>query len=329
MRGTVLTKAAYFTVFLIALTFLAAKVSAQDSVVTLRLSSPNPATHPYSVGAQKFAELVHKGTDGAVKVMVFPDNQLGNPGAVAQGVQLGTIEMGIVASAHLVPYFDGMAALDLPFLFPNVETAYAKLDGELGRVVARGLATKNIEVLTYFDGGFRNIFSTRGPVATPNDMQGLKIRVMNSPVTIDTIKALGGMPVPLAWGDLYTGLQQGVVNGGETGITQMWSQKFYEVAKYMSLTRSVFTAGPVIISKRRLESFSSDHQAAIRSAAKEAADFQRKLAQGEEVKMAEQLKAQGLTFNEVDLEKFRLAVKPVWEKFGARLPKDIMDQIAN
>lgn len=328
MRRFVLKKTAYAMISLMALTFLGSEAFARD-VVTLRLSSPNPASHPYTVGAQKFADLVSKATDGGVKVMVFPDNQLGNPGAVVQGVQLGTIEMGIVAGAHLAPYYDGMAALDLPFLFRNSEAAYAKLDGELGRILAKSLAPKNIEVLTYFDGGFRNIFNTRGPIAAPSDMQGLKIRVMDSTVTIDTIKALGGMPVPLAWGDLYTGLQQGVVNGGETGITQMWSQKFYEVAKYMSLTKSVFTAGPVIISKRKLESLPQNYQAAIRAAAKEAATFQRKLEQQEEVAMAEKLKAQGLQLNEVDSEQFRAAVKPVWEKFGAKFSKEVMAQIAN
>ena len=329
MRSTVLKKAAYASISFMALAFLGSEAFAQGDVVTLRLSSPNPASHPYSVGAEKLADLVSEATNGAVKITVFPDSQLGNPGSVAQSVQLGTIDMAILAAAHLAPYYDGMAALDLPFLFPNKEAAYSKLDGELGRILAKGIAPKNIDVLAYFDGGFRNIFTANQEIRTPSDLKGVKIRVMNSPVTIASIKALGGMPVPLAWGDLYTSLQQGVVSGGETGITQMWSMKFYEVTKYMSLTKGTFTAGPVIISKRRMESLPAEYQAAIRAAAKDAATFQRKLAQEAELEVADKLKAQGLKFIEVDPAKFRAAVKPVWEEFGERFPKEVMAQLTN
>lgn len=322
MRTTIL---ALFS--LLALTLSAPVTFAQDGSVTLRLSSPNPASHPYTVGARQFADAVAKATNGSVKIEVFPDNQLGSPAAVAQGVQLGTVDMAIVATAHLAPYNEQMAALDLPFLFPDRETAYAKLDGDLGALLAKGLEPKNIVLLTYFDGGFRNIFNSERPIRVPSDLNGLKLRVINSPVTINTMEALGGTPVPLAWSDLYTSLQQGVVSGGSTGITQMWSQKFYEVAKYMSLTNTVFTAGPIIISKRKLESLTPEQQAAIREAAAQAAEFQRNLAQEEEAKIAEKLKAEGLMFNDVDKEKFRAAVEPVWQKYGAKFSKEVMAQL--
>lgn len=307
----------------------ATAVMAQDASVTLRLSTPNPAAHPYSVGAYKFADLVREATGGTVTVEVFPDNQLGGPGAVAQGVQLGTIDMGIVATAHLAPYNGDAAAFDLPFLFSSKQEAYNKLDGAAGSLLSQGLEAKNIVALSYFDGGFRSLFNTQRPIHKPEDLNGMKLRAINSPVTIDSIAAMGGTPVPLAWSDLYSALQQGVVSGGETGPTQMWSQKFFEVAKYMSLTNSVFTAGPIIISKRRLESLSEAQQAAVRAAALEAAKFQRNLAEEEEKKVLARLAEAGVMFNDVDMESFRKAVEPVWQKYGERFSAGFMDELTN
>lgn len=317
-------KLATGTVGAVLLSFAMAPAGIAQGAVTLRLSSPNSATQPYTLGAKRFAELVKKATNGSVKVQVFPDNQLGSPTAVAQGVQLGTIDLGIVASAHLAPYNRQIGALDLPFLFPDKKAAYTKLDGALGAMLSRGLQPKNMLVLAWFDGGFRNIFNVRGPIKTPAGLKGLKMRVINSPVTIATMKALGATPVPLAWSELYTGLQQGVVDGGSTGITQMWSQKFYEVAKYVSLTHTVFTAGPLVISKRKFDSLSLSQRSAVRSAAKEAAQYQRQLEQKAEAATAKKLEAAGLKFNQVDKGKFRAAVKPVWNKYGKEFPPALM-----
>ena len=329
MKRNGLSNAMCAAAAILALTVLAPVANAQQKTVTLRLSTPNPASHPYTVGAKKFADLVSKATNGSVRVDVFPDNQLGSPAAVVQGVQLGTIDMGIVATAHLAPYNPEMASLDLPFLFADRKAAYSKLDGALGSMLAKGTEAKNIVVLTYFDGGFRNIFNARGPVFVPGDLHGLKLRVINSPVTIDTMDALGGTPVPLAWSDLYTSLQQGVVRGGSTGLTQLWSQKFYEICKFVSLTNTVFTAGPVIISKRKLEALTPAQQEAVRKAAVEATKFQRDLAQKAEGKIAAKLKAAGVKFNEVDKAKFRAAVKPVWDKYGKKFSNTLMENLTN
>ncbi|MDF1777153.1 MAG: TRAP transporter substrate-binding protein [Rhizobiaceae bacterium] len=304
-----------------------ASTIAQAQEVTIRLSSPNPASHPYTVGAQHFADAVAKATNGTVTVQIFPDNQLGSPQAVVQGVQLGTIDMGIVASAHLAPYNEQVAALDLPFLFDGREAAYDKLDGKLGELLNVGLAPKNIVVLTYFDGGFRNIFSKTGPIKTPGDLSGMKMRVINSPVTIDSMAAMGGTPVPLAWSELYPGLQQGVVVGGSTGITQIWSQKFFEVAKHVAMTKTVFTAGPLIISKRKFDMLTPEQQEAVMTAGREAATYQRDLAQTGEKELTKKLEQGGVTFNDVDLAAFRAAVQPVWDKYSDSFDEAVRNEL--
>lgn len=304
--------------------------AAAENKVTLRLSTPTASTHPYTEGAQKFADLVSLYTNGSVQVKVFPDNQLGSPTAVAQGLQLGTIDMGIVASAHLTSYDKLLSALDLPFLFKNRQDAYAKLDSPLGQELAKPLEKKNMLILGYFDGGFRDLFDKKGPVKSPADVKRMKLRmrVINSPVYIAYAKAIGASPAPLPWSELYTDLQQGIVDAADTGLAQIEAQKFYEVAKYVSLDQHTFTASPLIISLRKYNKLTASQQAAVKKAATEATDFERSKMQAAVQSDMATLKKQGVVFTQVDKAAFQEAVKPVWVQFEKELGAGLINKLS-
>lgn len=324
-----LKKLTRFAAILLLIGGVVATAAAQKTV-TLRLSTPTATDHPYTQGAQKFADLVSQYTNGTVEVKIFPNNQLGSPTAVAQGLQLGTIDMGIVASSHLTSYDNLLSALDLPFLFKNRQDAYAKLDSPLGQQLAKPLEKKNMLLLTYFDGGFRDLFDKKGPIKSPADIKSMKLRmrVINSPVYIAFAKAIGASPAPLPWSELYTDLQQGVVDAAETGIAQIEAQKFYEVAKYVSLDQHTFTASPLIISLRKYNQLSASQQDAVQKAAKQAADFERTKMQAAVQAGMETLKNQGVIFTQVDKAAFKEAVKPVWAQFEKELGSDLINKLS-
>ncbi|KJS23514.1 MAG: hypothetical protein VR72_01485 [Clostridiaceae bacterium BRH_c20a] len=295
--------------------------------ITLKLSHPTNESHPYHIGAKKFSELVNQKTNGQVDIEIFPNNSLGGPKETAQGLQLGTIDLGIAASAHLVSYNKNFGVLDIPFLFKDPDNAHKVLDSEVGTNLGKSLEEKNIKVLGYFDGGFRNLFNSKKNIKISEDMKGLRVRVMDSEVYIDMFKAVNASPTVLPWDDLYTSIQQGIVDAGETGISQIYTQKFFEVAKNVSLTRHTYTAAPLMVSLNKFNQLPTNVQEAIIESAKEAIPFQYQANEESEKQALEKLKEEGVNIEEqVDLASFQKQVQPVWEKYRKNFG-ELIDEI--
>jgi len=301
---------------------------------TLRFAFQNVQEHPQGQGAKKFAELVRDKSGGKIKVTLFPGGTLGGDVQTVSSLQGGTLDLTVLNSGILAAQAKDFAMLDFPFLFNNVEEAHAVIDGPVGQKLAAQLDSKGLFNLGYWDLGFRNITNSKRPINKLEDMQGLKLRVIQSPIYLETFSALGANPVPMAFPEVYTGLEQHTIDGQENPFTVIEGSKFYEVQKYLSVTGHIFNPQSFIIGKKTWDRLNNDEKQIIKDAAAEAQVFQR------EVTAQSMEKARGnlekhVAVNDISPEekdRFRQRVQPVIEKFSKELDgslvKMMYDEIA-
>jgi len=301
---------------------------------TLRFAFQNVQEHPQGQGAKKFAELVRDKSGGKIKVTLFPGGTLGGDVQTVSSLQGGTLDLTVLNSGILAAQAKDFAMLDFPFLFNNVEEAHAVIDGPVGQKLAAQLDSKGLINLGYWDLGFRNITNSKRPINKLEDMQGLKLRVIQSPIYLETFSALGANPVPMAFPEVYTGLEQHTIDGQENPFTVIEGSKFYEVQKYLSVTGHIFNPQSFIIGKKTWHRLNDDEKQIIKDAAVEAQVFQR------EVTAQSMEKARGnlekhVAVNDISAEekdRFRERVQPVIEKFSKELDgslvKMMYDEIA-
>jgi tripartite ATP-independent transporter DctP family solute receptor len=300
-------------------------VAAAQTVV--KLAHAVSTQDPYQYGSERFKELVEKGTAGRLQVQIFPAGQLGNEREIIEGVKLGTIEVGLVASAPLAGFSSAFLLFDLPFLFNDAAHARRVLDGPVGDKVARTLDPLGIKVLAYNESGFRMMFNSKRAVRSPDDLRGLKFRVMENPVYVSLFKNLGSSAVPIPFGEVYGAIQTGVVDGAEIPVNVIYANKMYEQAKHMALTRHTYTPTPFIANVAFLQKLSVDDQRAVTQAARDAAAAQRALIDQRTNEFIELLKKQGMQVTEVDTSAFRAKASPVYKEFETRIGKELLDEV--
>ena len=301
---------------------------------TLRFAFQNVKEHPQGQGAQKFADLLTESSGGKIKVRLFPGGTLGGDVQTVSALQGGTLDLTVLNSGILAAQAKDFAMLDFPFLFNNVEEAHAVIDGPVGQKLAAQLDSKGLINLGYWDLGFRNITNSKHPINKLEDMQGLKIRVIQSPIYLETFSALGANPVAMAFPEVYTGLEQHTIDGQENPFTVIEGSKFYEVQKYLSVTGHIFNPQSFIIGKKTWDRLNDDEKALIKDAAAKAQSYQR------EVTATSMGNARGnlekhVAVNDISAEekdRFRERVQPVIEKFSKELDgslvKMMYDEIA-
>lgn len=280
--------------------------------VQIRLGHVLAESHSWHVAGKGFAEEVAKATDGRVAVQVFPSGQLGNEKEVVEGLQIGTIQAGIVGSGSFQPIEPKMGIVELPYAWPTREKAFAAFDGDLGTELAKLLAKKNIVVLAWWENGYRHITTKKAPVTKPEDLKGVKIRVTPDKVRLDTFRALGAEPAPLAFGELYAALQQGVFDAQENPLSIIHSASFAEVQKYVALTGHVWGAACLVVSRRVWDQIGPEDQKAVMAAAAKWRDEQRKMITAADQDLVAKLTEKGMIINKVDPTPFIAAVQPVW-----------------
>ena len=296
--------------------------------ITLKLAHTNPETSVFHEGAEVFKEEVESMTNGNITVELYPSSQLGDSKEIVQSTAMGAVELNISGSAQFSVFNEELMVLDLPFLFAQREVAYEKLDGEPGAYLAEGMLDNNIKVLGYLDGGYRCMFNSVRPLNHPSDFEGLSVRVQDSEVYFNMMDALGALPSFLPWGDLYVSISQGVVEAGEGGLSQLYTQRFYEVAPYVSLTNHTLTINPFVINKDKWDSLPADYQAVLEVATDRMEAFERqRMAEAEEESMQLLLDA-GVQINEVDAAEFQEAMHPVWDTFAESYGQDLVDMFA-
>jgi TRAP-type transport system periplasmic protein len=296
---------------------------------TIKFGHSGTKVHQFHITATKVAELAEKYSNGDLKIEIYPDGQLGGERELAEGTRMGSVDMGIASAGGVLPlWVPEMQVLEMPFIFRDRAHAYAVLDGPVGAELNALLEKKGIKVLRYMEIGFRNLTNSKRPINKPSDMAGLKIRVQQSKVYIEMMRSLGALGTPIAFTELYSALQQGVVDGQENPIPTIRSMNFFEVQKYLSLTGHTYTPGAIMISPKLFNSLSNEQKSILQRAVAEGTDYERKVvADGEQADLAF-LKSKGMSVIEKpDVEAFTKAVQPVYEAMASVVPSALVQKI--
>jgi len=288
---------------------------------TLKLATVTPVHHAYTKGAQEFARLVEEGTNGEVVIKVYGGGQLGKgERELLEGLQLGTIDMAVTATGPVSNFSEDMGVVDLPFLFTDNEHVDKVLDGPIGRSLLDGLEKANIKGLAFFENGFRNFTNSKRSLLKPEDFKGLKFRTMENPVHLASVRQLGAQAVPMSWGEVYTSLQTGVIDGQENPVAIVYAFKLSEVQKYLSLSGHFYSPAPLSMSLKKFKGLKPEHQKVVLNAALQAAAYERKLIRDNEAKQLAALKEQGMVVSQVDKTVFIEAMASVYDEFGKKYP---------
>jgi tripartite ATP-independent transporter DctP family solute receptor len=276
---------------------------------------------PQNVAVTAFKKMVEERSKGSLQVQIYPAAQLGDARTITEGVQMGTIEMGDVENGPMGRFVKEMMVWDLPFIFRDLDHAHKVLDGPIGKSLQEKFLAKNIRHLAYNDGGFRYFTNSKRPIRALKDLEGLKIRVMESDVMLATMKAFGAAALPMAFGELYTALQQGVVDGQENPMNLIFSQRFYEVQKYLSMSQHFYYPRQYLIHEPFFKSLSPENQKIIQDAAKEACNIQRAELVKYEEQMRKTLAEKGMQIND-DFDKaqfIKVSQEKVYPEFYAKI----------
>lgn len=298
--------------------------------VALKLGHAVSDQHPYHMGAERFKEIVEKETGGEVEVSLFPNNQLGTGERdLLEGLQLGVVDVYVGSTGPMGGFEKKFMLFDFPFLFKDKAQAYEVLDGEIGTYVMGLLDKIGIKGLAWYENGFRHFTNSKRPVNTPDDVKGLKLRTMENKIHMALWRAMGADPTPMAWGEVFTALQQGTVDGQENPIPIIYVQKIYEVQKHLALTGHVFSPAMIAIAKAKFDALPEAHRAVILKAARESALFQREQITRMEEEQVAKLKELGMEVTTPDVAPFREATKPVYDQFRGELGDDarLLDEI--
>jgi tripartite ATP-independent transporter DctP family solute receptor len=262
-------------------------------------------------------------TNGRIKIQMYPSMQLGGEKEMIEQAQLGALQIARISVGAMGPVVDDLNVFNLPFIFRDEAHMRKVIDGPIGQdLLDRVTASpqSRLVVLGWMDAGTRNVYSNK-PVTKPADLKGMKIRMMGNPIFVETMNAMGGNGVAMGFNELYGALQTGVVDGAENNPPSYESGKHFQVAKYYSLTEHLIIPEILVFSKASWDKLSKDDQALIQKVSKEAQQEQRKLWNEREAQSIELIKKAGIeiiAFSPAEKKRFQDAVKPVWDKYGAK-----------
>lgn len=295
---------------------LSDKADEKKKKIVLKVAHNGTENHPFQAGFERFRDVLEAETNGAVELQIFPNEQLGSEEEASQMVKLGLIAASASSTAGGLSTSVPEAELfNLPFIFRDLEHCYQVLDGPVGQWLAGIIEDKlNCVVLGYWFSGIRNVWNSKRPIMTPDDLKGIKIRVMSSPILIESFNTLGAQATPLAFGELYSALQTGVVDGAETDHLDLLYEKFHEVTKYVSYTNHMFLVIALIFSKKIYDRLPPDIQDAVLKAGKASVITERAAMDTLTEAAFQELKEKGLKFYKVDKDIFREKVESVYKK---------------
>ena len=286
--------------------------------------------HPHGIGAKKFGELLEQKSGGKMKAKAFGGGSLGGDAQVISSLQGGVVEMTLVSPGLLTGLIKEFSVFDLPFMFTSYREVDAVMDGPVGTRLLDMLKDKGLIGLGYWDHGFRNITSAKRPINKMEDISGLKVRVIQIPIFIDTFSALGANPVPLPFPELYTALETGTVDGQENPFASIETSKFYEVQKYAATTGHVYNPLVAIFSKKVWDRLSEDERRIVQEAATEAGLYERKVSREANEKSMQTLRAEGMQITELsseEIDRMRQKVKPVTDKYTQSIGPDLVAEV--
>ena len=301
----------------IAAAALVAGLATASSAQEYRGWNTHPPDYPVSIALDRFSELAGERTDGRIQLTNYHSAQLGEGEFATEQLQFGALDYGVFSTAPMVNTVKELGVASLPYIFTSPEHQFRVMEGPIGKDIAAAMAEANMVPLSWFASGSRSFYAN-APLETAEDIAGLKFRVQNSDINVAMVEALGANATPLPYGEVYTALQSGVVDGAENNWPSYESTNHYEVAPHYIIDEHTIVPEGIIFAKSTWDTFSPEDQEIIREAAQEAAIYQRELWAEREAESRRIVEEAGVTVVEVeDKSAFRDAMAPVYEEFGS------------
>jgi tripartite ATP-independent transporter DctP family solute receptor len=297
------------------------------AAIDLKLGHAINEEDVFHKAALKFKELVETRAQGEVTVTIYPNAKLGDERNLLESLKMGTVDMGIITGGPVINFLPSFGVLDLPFLFSSPEHAYKVLDGPIGAAFFKDMEKLGWKGLAYGERGFRSLTNSKRPVEKPEDIKGLKIRVMQNQIYIDSFTALGANAVPMAWTEALTALQQGTIDGQENPLNVIAAYNINESNNYLSITRHAYAPNVILMSMRTWNKLTPEQQSIVTESALEAARYNRDIDNAKEAEWLQSLKDKGMRVADPDLSSFRDAVKSVYEKYGQQFGNELIQSI--
>lgn len=291
---------AYITILL-----LAACTGETPASSVLRVAHSLDQSHTVHKALVFMNKRLQSYSNGSMQLKIYPDGQLGSEREAIELLQIGALAMTKVSASPLESFVPSMKVFSLPYVFRDREHYFAVLDSDIGKQLLLSPRSVLLRGLGYYDAGSRSFYSVAKPVVSPNDLKGMKIRVQQSQTAMALVQSLGGAPTPIAWGELYTALQQGVVDGAENNIPAYYRSRHYEVAPYLSLDQHTSVPDILLISERVWQDLSTQQQAWLQQAVDDSVVYQRQLWAADTQASLEQLRHAGVQIQRVDKGPYR------------------------
>lgn len=305
----------WFFPLILVLVLTASSCLNDDNTTTLKLAHGLDLTHPVHKGMVFMAQRCEEISDGQLKLQIYPSGQLGSEQQCVELLQLGSLALTKVSSATLESFCDNYKVLGIPYIFKSTEHAFRVLDGPIGKSILASSEPFLIRGLCFYDAGSRSFYTLNKPINHPDDLSGMKIRVMKSIVSFNLVRAMGGSPTPIAWGELYTALQSGVVDGAENNPPSFYTSRHYEVCKYYSLNEHSMIPDVLAISLKVWNDLTDQQKEWLQQAADESVPVQRKLWAESVEESLKAVQAAGVKINYPDKEPFAERAASIYELF--------------
>ncbi len=298
---------------LMAITFNSCQSEKKHRV--LKLAHGLDPSHPVHKAMVYMAERVKANSHGKMELEIYPSGQLGSEQQCVELLQIGSLAITKVSAAVMESFTENFQVLGLPYIFRSKQHSFNVLDGKLGKELLTSTEKFNIRGLCFYDAGSRSFYTINKPIHTPDDLKGLKVRVMKSQTAMDLVQAMGGSPTPISWGELYTALQSGVVDGAENNPPSFYTSHHYEVCKFYSLNEHTMVPDVLIISTVIWDKLSEQEKEWLQKAANESVLVERKLWAKSEIESLEKVKEAGVTITYPDKKPFAEKVQPMLESY--------------
>ena len=281
----------------------------------IKLGHGLDTSHPVHKAMVFMKERLEEKSNGTMTIDIYPNQQLGSERESLELLQIGSLGMTKVSTGVLENFVPKLKVFGLPFLFRDRDHRFSVLEGEIGEALLNDGLDKRLKGLTFYDAGSRS-FYTKTPIETPEDLQGKKLRVMESNTAINMVKLLGGSPTPISWGELYTALQQGIVDGAENNLPSFYLSRHYEVCKYYLVDEHTALPDELLISTLIWDDLSEQEKIWLKEAAMESSEFEKGIWREAELEALEAIQEAGVTVSYPDKDKFREKVAPMYEEFS-------------
>ena len=307
----------------------AAEPAAGDYKATFKITMTQTSAHPYGVGATKFAELIKERTNGRIQAKVFNDSQLAKgEREMLEGLQQGTIDIYVGSTGPVGNFSPSMLIVDIPFLFRDYAHVDKVLDGPIGKQLLADVDKAGFKGLAFWENGFRHLTNNKVPGKTAEEAKGLKIRTMENKAHMLAFKTAGINPTPMAYSEVYSALQVGVIDGQENPVAVFYASKLYEIQKYFTLTSHVYSPALMLFSMKKWDKIPKADQEIIAKTAQEVGIFERKLNRDDEEKKLKEMEAKGLVVvRDVNKAAWQKSMQPAFDEFAKQFGKDKIDAI--